>query len=140
MNPRKEVVLLFHFKDPEELKKIKLTLLRYKIKIKTVEYKDYNKTIGQILGLPIEETEIVSEDYQGEDMQQPLMIMQGLSGYRLDQFLSGLRKAGVPQINYKAMVTEHNVHWSAIHLYEEIVKEHAMIKQQMEGNTSSKES
>lgn len=35
-----------------------------------------------------------------------------------------MRKAGVPKINLKAVVTEHNIGWTFRQLYEEIKKEH----------------
>lgn len=121
-----EIILLYHFQDEEMLRKIKLVLLRLKMRIKMVEYKDYNKSLAYLLGMPaagpVDESKL--PDYEGVDMEAPMMIMKGLSGRRIDELLLALRKAGVPKIDYKAVVTEHNVHWGSMRLYQEIKEEH----------------
>ena len=42
----------------------------------------------------------------------------------LDQFLSEYKKAGIPPIGLKAVITPHNIFWSAEDLYKELFKEH----------------
>ena len=39
--------------------------------------------------------------------------------------MASLRRAGVPKIDLKAVLTEHNSGWTFYHLYEEIREEHA---------------
>jgi hypothetical protein len=53
-----------------------------------------------------------------------MMILKIYSNQKLDQFLAGIRKEGIPKINYKAVLTEYNKEWDSIHLYEELKKEH----------------
>ena len=50
--------------------------------------------------------------------------MHNFSSRRIDELLLNLRRAGVPRIALKAVVTEHNSGWTFRHLYEEIKKEH----------------
>ena len=50
--------------------------------------------------------------------------MKDFTGRRIDTLLLNLRKAKVPKINLKAIVTEQNAAWSFYHLYEEIKEEH----------------
>ena len=66
-------------------------------------------------------------DDSGEERKGPLgeqlLVLYRFSEGRLDQLLYGLRKAGVPKIELKAIVTEQNSRWTLYELYEELKKE-----------------
>ena len=53
-----------------------------------------------------------------------VMVLKQFSDRRLDELLMNLRRAKVPRIRLKAVLTEHNSHWSFYQLYEELWKEH----------------
>lgn len=117
-----EKVLLYHFEDGEKLKKfVFLMAVRLKMKLKVVEYKDYNKTLDYLLNGKSEEGELA--DYTGQDMAEPMMVMQGLSGRRMDELLRTMKQNGIPPIGLKAVVTEHNISWDSMKLYEELKSE-----------------
>ena len=59
------------------------------------------------------------------EISEQVLVLKGFSGGRLDQLLASLRRAGVPKIDLKAVLTEHNSGWTFYHLYEEIREEHA---------------
>ena len=42
----------------------------------------------------------------------------------LNRFLAACKEDGMPQIDYRAVVTEHNIHWNVLDLYQELVQEH----------------
>ena len=56
----------------------------------------------------------------GEEM----MVLKQFSNRRLDELLLNLRKAGVPRIALKAVLTEHNCGWTFYALYHELREEH----------------
>ena len=58
-----------------------------------------------------------------------MLVMHGFTGRRIDELLLGLREAGVPKVELKAVVTESNAGWTFYHLYEEIKEEHERMKQ-----------
>lgn len=58
-----------------------------------------------------------------------MLVMHGFTGRRIDELLLGLRKAGVPKVELKAVVTESNAGWTFYHLYEEIKEEHQRMTQ-----------
>ena len=117
-----EKVLLYHFEDGEKLKKfVFMMAVRLKMKLKVVEYKDYNKTLDYLLNGNSEEEN--PGDYTGEDMEEPMMVMQGLSGRRMDELLRTIKMNGIPPITLKAVVTEHNISWDSMKLYEELKSE-----------------
>lgn len=117
-----EKVLLYHFEDGEKLKKfVFLMAVRLKMKLKVVEYKDYNKTLDYLLNGNGGDEE--PADYIGQDMEEPMMVMQGLSGRRMDELLRTMKQNGIPPIGLKAVVTEHNLSWDCMKLYEELKSE-----------------
>lgn len=59
---------------------------------------------------------------------EPMMVMKIYSEQKLNQFLSGVRKEGIPRIDLKAILTEYNKGWDSFQLYEEIKKEHEAMK------------
>lgn len=58
-----------------------------------------------------------------------VLVMHNFTGRRMDELFLNLRKAGVPRIPLKAVVTEINCQWSFYHLYEEIREEHEKMNQ-----------
>ena len=102
----KPTILLINFKDQQKLRKLKMALLPFKIRLKTVEPQDYCQPVGYLAG--------VKEISQAE-----------ITGNLFDQVLFTLRKAGTP-VDYKAILTEHNQNWNCIQLYKELEKEHQM--------------
>ena len=73
----------------------------------------------------------VSETLETEEklpeITEPMLVMRDFTGRRIDTLLLNLRKAKVPKINLKAIVTEQNAGWSFYHLYEEIGEEHRLM-------------
>lgn len=53
-----------------------------------------------------------------------VLVLYGFTNRRLDEFLSQLRRAKVPPVALKAVVTETNADWSFYELYQEIRAEH----------------
>ena len=84
--------------------------------------------MGYLAGVPGFEKREVSETLETEEklpeITEPMLVMRDFTGRRIDTLLLNLRKAKVPKINLKAIVTEQNAGWSFYHLYEEIGEEH----------------
>ena len=49
------------------------------------------------------------------EITEPMLVMRDFTGRRIDTLLLNLRKAKVPKINLKAIVTEQNAGWSFYH-------------------------
>lgn len=56
-------------------------------------------------------------------MTEEMMILGGFSDERLDELLDRLKKAGVPKIKLKAIVTETNAGWTVYELYCQLQEE-----------------
>lgn len=62
--------------------------------------------------------------YEGKDLPDPMILFSEFSGGLLNRFLAACKEDGMPQIDYRAVVTEHNIHWNVLDLYQELVQEH----------------
>lgn len=117
----KEKVLLFHMEDEEILAKIQMILLLQHIGVRMVSMAEYCQPVGYLAG--VKGMEAVEEEYAGPEFEEPMMVLCMNSG-RIDQLLAAFRKAGVPRIAYKAMLTQTNRSWTPIELYGELKREH----------------
>ena len=109
----KPTILLINFQDQQKLRKLKMALLPFKLRIKTIEPQDYSQV------------QIPSALIPQEQMEKEMLILAGITGNLFDQVLYTLRKAGTP-VDYKAVLTEHNQNWNCMQLYKELEKEHNM--------------
>lgn len=122
----KPTILLINFKDQQKLRKLKMALLPFKIRLKTVESQDYCQPVGYLAGVKkISKAEIPSALIPQEQLEKEMLVIAGITGNLFDQVLFTLRKAGTP-VDYKAVLTEHNQSWSCIQLYKELEKEHQL--------------
>lgn len=123
----KPTVLLFAFNDADKREKIARALLPLKMRIKKINKSDYLQTLGTLLGIAEEEN---AEEYQGPDLPHEMMLIAGCNDPQIQTLLDALRKAGIPKIHHKAVLTENNQYWNALELYEELNQEYEYFQQQ----------
>ncbi len=119
----KEVVLYYNPGNAPKPALMKSVLVRMGIRIKNVTNEQTGETIGSLLGMEQQG----KPDEAGEQMdgaiEEQMLVLHQFTERRLDQLLFQLRKAGVPKIELKAIVTEQNSQWTLYQLYEELRKE-----------------
>lgn len=133
----REIVLLYRFRDTEIGRQLYGVAARMGIMCKVVEEEQTEETIGALLKLPgfVPQTEGAEN---GPELTQQVLIMFGFTNRRLEEFLQNMRRAGMPSIPLKAIVTPQNVNWTFRALYEELEKEHeAMQKRRQELNKNN---
>lgn len=115
--------VLYYNPDPDaSTGKMTGVFFRMKMRIRRVSEQEIGEQVGYLAGLP--GFEAGGADTGGGVISEEMMVLSGLSDSRLNELLSGLRKAGAPRIDLKAMITPANRGWSFYQLYEEIKKEH----------------
>ena len=126
-----ELVLYYSTGDPRMKKQemmMKSVLVRMGVKIRNVAPDQVMESVGYLAGVPgFEKREVLQQPEAEEKMPQiteQMLVMKDFTSRRIDALLLKLRKAKVPKINLKAIVTEQNAGWSFYHLYEEIGEEH----------------
>jgi hypothetical protein len=124
---RKEMVLYYQpEKDRQsgndtKAAKLKAVLVRMGIRIKNISPDQVGQTIGYLAGFDgFEET----EQMEGPDVEEEILVMKNFSNRRIDELLSNLRRAGVPKIDLKAVITDTNCKWKFYDLYLELKEEH----------------
>ena len=117
-----ELVLYYSTGDARMKKQemmMKSVLVRMGVKIRNVAPDQVLESVGYLAGVPGFE--------KLPEITEPMLVMRDFTGRRIDTLLLNLRKAKVPKINLKAIVTEQNAGWSFYHLYEEIGEEHRLM-------------
>lgn len=123
----RESILLINFQDKKKLREIQMMAMAVKLRMKLVDKSDYLQPIGYLAG----NKEIPPTDarYEGEELEQEMMVFAGLTEDHLNQMLFLMRKSGIAPVNYKAILTDTNKNWTVPELYEELQREHeAMTK------------
>lgn len=138
----REVVLLYGFRGTELGQKLHRVAIRLGILCKVVEENQTEEVLGSLLKLPGFGEISMETETEAEKEKAPLtrqaMIMYGFTQRRLDEFLQSMRKAGLPVIPLKAVVTPYNVTWTFRALYEELEREEAAFRQQKAENSDLK--
>ncbi|MCI9359836.1 MAG: DUF3783 domain-containing protein [Hungatella sp.] len=140
----KEMVLYYSPAPAAYVAKLKGVLVRMGIRIKNIDPKQINQKVGYLAGMP-GFTETVKDASQGDEKEkgqqeseklsereepallipEEMLVMKNFTNRRLDELLTNFRKAGVPKIALKAVITEQNSQWTFYQLYGELKSEHA---------------
>ncbi len=134
-----ELVLYYGTDDPGIKKHemmMKSVLVRMGVKIRNVRPDQVMETIGYLAGMPGFEGQKKTDEPLPAITEQ-MLVMKDFTGSRIDTLLYQLRRAGVPKIALKAIVTEHNCEWSFYKLYEELKEEHRLMTQQAQAEQPS---
>ncbi len=117
-----ETVLLYNIKGQPYTPQLKAILLKMAIRIKVITPEEYNKKIGEFIGIstnPSAQPPAVEPSSQIEDK---MLIMHNFTEQRLNLLLGELRKAGII-IPLKAIITPHNSNWTSYELHAELSQE-----------------
>jgi len=93
--------------------------------VKRILPEEAGETVGALAGLRGYEKSGGTEEAPNE----PVLILCGLTGPRLDAALNALRRAGVPRSVYKAVVTGENAKWTFAALCRELRREREAMEQ-----------
>lgn len=129
----KETVLYYNPNKAAHASKLKSVFVRMGIKIKNISEDQLDEKVGYLVGLEGFET-CENKTLDFDVIEEEMLVMKDFSDRRLNELLMQMRKAGIPRIALKAVVTEHNVNWTFRALYKEIKEEH----EQMSGSAQPK--
>lgn len=132
-NSAREMILYYNPQPSSKVIKLKGVLVRMGIRIRNVGPEQVMETVGALAGLAGFE-KVGNLEEQGNEnpakvIPEEVLVMHGFTSRRIDELLAALRKAGVPKVELKAIITPTNASWTFYHLYEEIKEEHERMKQ-----------
>jgi hypothetical protein len=104
--------------------KMQPILIRMGIRARIMDESQIHEKVGTLFKLPGFEQDSQGVENAENAPQEEMMLMNGFSSNRLNEFLVAMRKGGVGVISLKAIVTAENVNWKFIDLYRELSLEH----------------
>lgn len=113
-------VLLFRV-EPVKAAQIESLCENLGIRTSRISLSDYSQKLAYLAGIPGFPREDIT--YTGPEFPSEMMVFSNMAD-RLEQFLGEYKKAGIAPIGLKAVITLHNIFWSAEDLYKELFKEH----------------
>lgn len=122
MKASHEMIFLYHIPDDEAGKKLKGVCFRMGIRVREITPDQFHHPLGYLAGLPGFEATEGSGD--GRTFSEAMLVMKQFTSKRMDELFRQWKKAGVPRIPLKAVVTPQNAQWDSVTLYEELVREH----------------
>lgn len=125
----KEMILYYTPGDKPHAPILRGVAVQMGIKIKNLTPERCIQRIGYLVRMEGIEKREVSANFQkyAPAMDEEMLVLAGFTEERLDELLANLKKAGVPKINLKAIVTETNAQWTVYQLYEQLREEHAQM-------------
>ncbi|MBS5111482.1 MAG: DUF3783 domain-containing protein [Coprobacillus cateniformis] len=122
----KETILLYHVND-EIKNKINEIATSLKIDIRIIEDDEIYETMGYLLKMEGYKKSIPQQvDF---DMSQEFVFFAGMSDQQLDILLQLFKMNKIPPIPYKAMLTQHNINYTFVQLYQSVSREYHEMKQ-----------
>lgn len=125
----KEMVLYYTPEQSSKVTKIKGVLVRMGIRIKNITPEQVGQKVGYLAGVEGYEAQETDKEADLPVIGEEVLVMHRFMSRRIDELLLNLRKAGVPRIELKAIVTESNCPWTFYQLYEELKEEHAKMQE-----------
>lgn len=115
-------ILLFHM-EPNKTRQIEAVCRSLKIQTIKVKPTSYKQKLGYLAGIMGFSRE--NATYTGPDFPTEMLVFSGMDSEKIDTFLEQYKKASIPPIGLKAIITQHNIFWTAEELYKELFKEHS---------------
>ena len=116
-----QIILAFRL-DKEKLKTVRSTAQKTGFQVKEISRKDYSQKLGTLAG--IEGFSRKRQLYDGPEFPLEMMVFSGTDSAQLDTFLNNYKQTGAQPVPLKAVITQHNIFWTAENLYKELLKEH----------------
>ena len=128
MKVSNEMILFFNFQEPDIRKKWNGICFRLGIRVKEVGAEQFHQPLGFLAGLPgFEAGEQLPSD--PHTFSEPMLVLKNFTSKRINELLRAGKKAGLPNVPLKAVLTAQNSTWNAAELHQELEKEHQAMQQ-----------
>ena len=119
----KKTVLLYNF-DDKELPILKRAIMPLHFGIKVIGGDDIYLPVGYLAGMTDNPEK---REYTGE-IPGKLVVMGGFANSDIDKLILAMRRVGFGREVLKAVITPTNAQWCGAELYNEVNKEHEMLR------------
>lgn len=121
----KSPMLLCFNMPPEKAAKLRLICMRFSIRFQPVPQEDWGKTLSALCGLEDSAPEAATPEAFSEEMMVMALFPAGMA----QQFLLALKRAKLPPVALKAVLTSTNSQWNPVQLYMELCRERDALRQ-----------
>lgn len=128
MGRNRETVLYYTPENTKKTAKLKAVLIQMGVRIKNIGACQVGESVGYLAGMDGYEKNEIGEALPV--ISQEVLVMKDFSSRRMDELFLRIRKAGIPKIDLKAVITATNAGWTFYQLYEEILAEHKQMQNQ----------
>ncbi|MBS6645619.1 MAG: DUF3783 domain-containing protein [Clostridiaceae bacterium] len=125
-------VLYYTPEQSPKVNTLKGIFVRLGIRIKNIAPEQVNQQVGYLAGLPGFEEQSMAGELPA--IKEEVLVLKNFTSQDIDVLLQHIKKAGLPRIALKAVLTESNSKWTFYQLYQEIKEEHEV----MSGRAASK--
>lgn len=115
-------LIVYSIPDPVRTAKTAQVLASLGIRGRAVGADEATQTVGYLAGVPGQES--TPRPLVLPVLNQPVMILCGISRPRMDELFKAMRTADCPPPDRKAVLTPTNLSWPLDALYEELGREH----------------
>ena len=117
-------ILLFNV-NSKKSKQIEKLCKQLGIKVTNIYPVNYSQKLGYLAGIDGFKRENIK--YSGDELASEMLLFSGINSEMMDKFLTEYKKALIPPIGLKAVITMHNIFWKPTELYSELLKEHKLL-------------
>lgn len=117
-----ETVLLYNCSGPQ-WSKLRQVFVMQKLRMKAVEPGQYSLSLAQVLEGSGESAGVE------EEFSDPMLVFCSLTGPQLDRLLGAMKRAKLPPIPLKAVLTPTNRDWTSQQLWQELRREHQAMQE-----------
>ena len=114
-------LLLFGFESLLNILALESAMEPFEVELVPVGRSDYNKPLAVLAGLDDDPGTVLP--FNGGPLGGRMVVLCGLED-QVDCLLPALRQAGIGRDCLKAVLTPHNRTWTAVKLYQELLREH----------------
>lgn len=116
-------LILYYMKDMKKERLFRQFCRKQGCRVRALGVGDVDREVGYLAGIsPV--AAVRDHEKAPEGLPVPeVLIFSGLSMDRLEEFLDAYKQAGIPPVGLKAVLTEHNLHWTVYELATELMKE-----------------
>ena len=118
-------LLLFGFDSLLNILALEAAVKPFGVELVPVGRTDYTKSLAALAGLDGADGPV--QPYAGGPLGGRMLVLCGLDD-RLDDLLPALNQAGAGPECLKAVLTAHNRSWSALKLYQELLRERQALR------------
>ena len=117
-----ETVLMYNCSG-EQWAKLRQIFLMLRVRIRPVEADQYGLTLEELLDRSEEKAPVE------EEFSDPMLVFCSLTGPQLDRLLGAMKRAKLPPIPLKAVLTPTNRDWTSQQLWQELRREHQAMQE-----------